>query len=131
MNLIDTGIWVGILRGKSPRVANRIREARDAVAMSAISAAELYHGASKSIYTKRGFEGVRTLLSRIPVLDFDVDAAAAYGVLRSHLEGRGEVIGHYDMLIAGHALSLGATIITNNIREFARVPGLTIEDWTK
>jgi tRNA(fMet)-specific endonuclease VapC len=131
MNLIDTGIWVGILRGRSPRAAKRIDQARDTVAISAISAAELFHGASKSIHTKRGFEGLRILLSRIPILGFDVEAAAAYGALRTHLERRGEVIGHYDMLIAGHALSVGATFITSNTREFARVPGLTIEDWTK
>lgn len=73
---------------------------------------------------------IENLLTLLDVLPFDLECAASYGILRGILEHRGQLIGQMDMLIAAHALTLPATLVTHNVREFSRVPGLSIEDWT-
>jgi tRNA(fMet)-specific endonuclease VapC len=72
---------------------------------------------------------VQSLVEVLNVIDFGTDAAISYGVIRGSLERGGNVIGPFDLLIAGHALSLGATLVTHNTGEFLRVPGLVVEDW--
>lgn len=100
------------------------------LAVSSISAGELYHGAAKS--DRRQFEmgKVQDLLTLIRPLEFGSEAALAYGLVRSFLERKGQVIGAFDMLIAAHALSVDATLVTHNTREFGRLPDLRVEDWT-
>ncbi|WP_246605557.1 PIN domain-containing protein [Sphaerospermopsis torques-reginae] len=65
------------------------------------------------------------------IVEFSQDAAVIYGVIRSDLESKGLVIGQMDMLIAAHAISLGVTLVTNNIREFSRIPDLLLENWVE
>ncbi len=132
MNLLDTNVCVELLRGRSPRVLARVRTADiDDLAISSITAAELFAGALKSIRAEENVAAVGNLVSSMTTLNFGSEAARFYGIVRSGLERVGQTIGPLDMLIAGHAAAVGATLITNNTREFARVPGLTIEDWTK
>jgi tRNA(fMet)-specific endonuclease VapC len=91
--------------------------------------AELDYGASKSRHTPKNRIALDQFISPLAVAAFDREAAAAYGRLRAALEQKGTPIGAMDLLIAAHALSLGVRLITNNAREFRRVPGLRVENW--
>ena len=97
--------------------------------ISAITAAELYYGAARSA-RRDSLTATTVLLESLQTFPFDSDAARAYGLLNAELRSQGRGIGELDTLIASHALALGATLITNNVREFKRVPGLLVEDWT-
>ena len=130
MHLLATSTCVAILRGSSPGIRPKFRAAmRSGVAVSSITAAELYFGLAKSARPDRERAGVESLLSSVSVLEFDRKAAEGYGMLRGYLERRGETIGQFDLLIAAHAVAANATLVTNNTREFSRVPTLALEDW--
>jgi tRNA(fMet)-specific endonuclease VapC len=130
MHLIDTSICVAILRGASPRIGPRFRAAMSSgISISAISAAELHHGLARCAYRERNRRDLENLLGSVRVLPFDANAAEAFGVVRSYLQSRGSVIGPFDLLIAAHAIAENAVLVTNNTREFSRVPMLEIEDW--
>ncbi len=102
----------------------------DDLGISAVSAGELYHGAAKSAQPQAEMRKVQELLILLRPIDFGSEAALAYGLVRSFLEGKGQVIGPLDMLIAAHALSEQAILVTHNTREFGRIPDLHVEDWT-
>ena len=132
MNLLDTNVCIALLRKRTPRVAERMAAVgADGLCISSITAGELFVGALKSGRPQANVADVRSFVSSIKTLSFDTEAARLYGFIRSTLERTGEVIGPLDMLIAGHAASINATLVTNNVREFTRVPGLRIEDWTQ
>ncbi len=95
-----------------------------------MTAAELRHGAAKSSRPEQNMEAPDAFLLPLEVLGFGDEAAAAYGGVRTTLERARTPTGPLDTLIAAHAVSLGATLVTNNVREFSRVAGLEIEDWT-
>ncbi len=121
---------MSLLRKRYPRVADRLsRLSADEVAISSITAAELYHGAALSREPEQELRRVQSLLDVLRVIDFGSDAAIAYGIVRASLERGGNLIGQFDMLIAAHALSEGATLVTHNMREFERVEGLLLENW--
>jgi len=130
--LFDTNICVALIRVRraAPILARMALYPDDSFALSAITLAELQFGVANS----RDPLGNATLLLRFlagyGVLPFDDRAAAAYGPVRAFLEGAGASIGALDTLIAAHALSSKITLVTNNEREFRRVPGLTVENWT-
>lgn len=90
---------------------------------------ELIYGAEKSATPERNLSVVEGFAARLEVLDYNHEAAAHSGQLRAELAKPGTPIGPYDQMIAGHARSLGLVLVTNNLREFDRVPGLRIEDW--
>jgi len=98
------------------------------VAVSSITGAELAFGVAKS-GSQRNREALEKFLAPLEVLPFDVAAMHTYGPLRAELQRRGQPIGSLDTLIAAHALALGATLVTNNLEEFSRVPGLVCENW--
>ena len=128
--LLDTDTLIYILKRRPPSVAARFEKlSPEEVAVSAISMAELTFGAERSERPARGRRAVERVADVLAVLPFDADAARAYGRLRRHLEQRGTPMGALDTLIAAHALALRATLVTNNTREFARVPGLKVENW--
>ncbi len=102
---------------------------RSGVAVSSITVAELQYGVERSAIPARERVGVENLLGAVSILSFDSRAAEGYGLLRRYLERRGEQIGQFDLLIAAHAVAQNATLVTNNIREFSRVPTLALEDW--
>jgi len=97
--------------------------------VSSISVGELLFGAAKSSRQLANRLAVEDFLSVLKVPDFDAAAAAHFGEIRAHLERAGTPCGPYDMLIGAHARSLGLTLVTNNRREFDRMPGLTVENW--
>jgi tRNA(fMet)-specific endonuclease VapC len=128
--LIDSSTCISLLRNRLPRTAKRLRHAGiDNITISSICAAELYHGAEKSARPDIERRKVQELLTLIRPVEFGTNAAMAYGLVRSFLERSGNLIGPFDMLTAAHALSEGATLVTQNVREFSRVPGLSLEDW--
>ncbi|CAM3439493.1 tRNA(fMet)-specific endonuclease VapC [Halomonas lysinitropha] len=91
---------------------------------------ELIYGAEKSTHPERNLHSIEGFAARLEVLQYDADAAAHTGQLRAELAKAGAPIGPYDQMIAGHARSRGLVVVTNNIREFERVPGLRLEDWS-
>ena len=123
--LLDSSACVRLLRG---RAGVSDLPARNEIAISSVVAAELWAGAEKS---GRPAEAVRLeeLFALFPVLDFDHTAARHYGEIRADLEKKGTPIGPLDLLIAAHARSLGATVVTGNVGEFKRVKGLKVLAW--
>src|SRR5207253_7591774 len=98
------------------------------ICTSIIVAAELHYGCVKG-GSKRLLKAVEELLREMPVLPFDIPADAEYGTIRSALEAGGKTIGGNDLLIAAHALAIGATVVTGNTGEFKRVGGLNVQNW--
>lgn len=127
--LLDTNVISDLVRHPQGRAAKRIAEVGEAaVFTSIIVAAELRYGCAKN-GSRRLLKAVEDLLTAIPVMPFDVPADTKYGEVRSGLEASGRPIGGNDLLIAAHALSIGATMVTANALEFGRIPGLDVENW--
>ena len=129
MVLLDTNICAYIINRRPVRVSERLLRHRGGVGISSLSVAELRYGADKSSRPAQNHEALDKFLAPFGVYAFDAEAAAAYGKIRADLERRGLPIGPLDTLIAAHALSLGATLVTNKTREFERVPELRFENW--
>lgn len=128
-HLLDTNIIAALARGRSPAAVRRLREVgADRVAVSVIVACEIRFGLLKA-----GSEALRNqverVLAEIPVLPLEPQAAEHYGEIRQELESAGTPIGPNDLLIAAHARVAGLTLVTDNTREFRRVPGLNLENW--
>lgn len=116
---------------KRGRSHSRFSQGSEEIAVSAITVAELYYGAERSRRTEQNKEALAGFLLPLAVLPFDAAAAVGFGSIRAALESQGEGLGPYDLLIAACASAHGLTVVTNNIREFGRVPGLAVEDWTR
>ena len=128
--MLDTNICIAIIR-RQPEVAiKRLRgKSVGQVGVSAVTVAELQYGAAKSTRPEAARSALAEFLLPLEVAPFDEAACVRYGMVRAKLEAAGKTIGPLDTLIAAHALSLGVVLVTNNLREFRRVPGLTVEDW--
>jgi len=127
--MLDTSILSDLIRNPQGTAARRIAEVGEAgICTSIIVAAELRYGCAKRGSAKL-HKAVCDLLGEIEVLPFEAPADAEYGAIRSSLESAGTPIGSNDLLIAAHAKSLGATMVTANATEFERVKGLTVENW--
>ncbi|CAK0764533.1 Ribonuclease VapC2 [Gammaproteobacteria bacterium] len=130
MYMLDTNICIYIRKTQPPEVLAHFRKATPgSLCMSAITFAELMHGASKSQAVAANLARLRVLRQQVPILPFDEPAAELYGAIRADLERRGELIGSNDLLISAHALSVGMILVTNNEKEFRRVQGLRVENW--
>ncbi len=128
--LLDTNICIYIIKRKPVEVLQRFNAYRVGdVGVSSITVAELYFGAQKSQRPDQNQQAVEQFLLPLTVAQFDYDAAVIYGRIRAGLEQQGTPIGALDTLIAAHALSLGVTLVTNNVQEFSRVQGLAVENW--
>jgi len=128
--LLDTNICIALIRQKPNELIKRLTSHKPGdVGISTVTIAELIHGAQKSNLTEQNMTALDQFLLPLEVADFDQNAAVVYGHIRTYLENKGSVIGSMDMLIAAHALSLDVVLVTNNTREFKRVPNLKIEDW--
>lgn len=128
--MLDTNICIYLIKRRPERVIHALTQhAIGEVGLSTITAAELWHGVARSQARERSQAALEQFLAPLIIADFDVAAATAYGHLRALLAKASQPIGPLDTLIAAHALSLGATLVTNNVREFARVPGLAIANW--
>lgn len=128
--LLDTNVWIGVLRGRQPRLAQRIKRSPPSdIILCSVVKGELLHGARRSANPPSNIALVEALLIQHKSLPFDDAAAEKYGEIRASLESNGMTIGANDYLIASIALASNSILVTNNTSEFARVHGLTIEDW--
>ncbi len=132
--LLDTNAVIALLKDQPPVVRTRLRRAVSrgaAIAVSSVVLHELWYGVARSERRRENAERLRVFLSgNIAIVPFDEDDVATAGDLRATLERAGTPIGPYDMLIAAQALGSGATLVTANVSEFARVRGLVWQDWS-
>jgi len=130
--LLDTNICIYIIKRKPIKVFEKFKSlAFGSIGISSITLAELQYGIMKSSIPERNREALEIFLTPLEIVDFDYNATIEYGKIRADLERKGTPIGPLDTLIASHALSLDLTLITNNEKDFSRIPGLKIENWTK
>ncbi len=129
--LLDTNIVIYVIKKRPVSVLTKFNQHAAHMAISAISLAELMHGAEKSAQMERNLAVVEDFCSRIEVLPYTQEAAQHYGSIRTALEQSGKPIGVNDLHIAAHARSLGLTLVTNNLREFERVPALRLVNWVR
>jgi len=130
--MLDTNICIYIIKKKPDKVIRHLRELRlSDVCISSITLSELEYGVEKSEQRDRNKIALAKFIAPIEVIAYDDLAAARYGGIRSFLEKNGISIGALDMLIAAHALAEDLILVTNNEREFKRVPGLKIENWVE
>lgn len=127
--LLDTNICIAVMKRRPRALLERLNAAADVLAVSAITEAELRFGVAKSTQPQQYALVLANFLARLSVLPFGDTATWHYGEIRAFLERAGMPIGANDLFIAAHARSLDAVLVTNNRREFDRVPGLTVEDW--
>lgn len=129
--VLDTNMCIYLIRQRSRRALRRFEEFEPGeIGVSVITVAELRYGAEKSARPEQNRNALERFLLPLEVLALGEEATKAYGRIRAVLEKKGTPIGPLDTLIAAHASSLGATLVTNNTSEFERVPGLRLEDWT-
>ena len=130
--LLDTNACIELIRKRSAAVLRRLRAcAVGEVALSSITLAELYYGVARSAFPERNLAALTEFCTPLALLPFDDRAAALYGQVRADLERSGHPAGPLDTLIASHALSVKATLVTDNEREFHRVKGLEVENWKR
>lgn len=128
--MLDTSICIYVMKARPASLQGRFNRLADQLCISTISFAELQYGAEKSARRNANLDDVERFAARLSVLSFSAKAAAHYGQLRAELERAGRPAGPHDMLIGAHARSEGLILVTNNEREFARMPGLRVENWT-
>jgi len=127
--MLDTNLCIRVLRDRPQTLRERFDLEAEGLCISTIVLTELLHGAEKSARPEHNRREVENFAARLAVLPFDADAAAHAAEIRANLERRGQPIGGYDVLIAGHARSRGLVVVTANLNEFQRVEGLRAEDW--
>lgn len=127
--MLDTNICIFTLKNKPQEVREAFNRRHGQLCISTVTLMELIYGAEKSAAPERNLSVVEGFAARLEVLNYDSHAAAHSGQLRAELARAGTPIGPYDQMIAGHARSLGLVLVSNNVREFIRVPGLRVEDW--
>lgn len=130
--LLDTNTCIYLIKKKPLEVLQRFNTYTVGdIGISSITAAELYFGVQKSQHPVQNQRALEQFLLPLAIVEFNSAAAAAYGSIRASLEQQGMPIGALDTLIAAHAVSLGLILVTNNTREFARIPELKLENWAK
>lgn len=128
--LLDTNICIYLIKRKPPEVLQRFNTNQVGdLGISSITVAELEFGVQKNQFTQKNQQALEQFLIPLNIVNFDRAAAIIYGDLRATLAKQGTPIGSLDTLIAAHALSLNVTLITNNVKEFDRVPNLKLDNW--
>ncbi len=128
--ILDTNICIYIINTKPANVLDRFRQEEIGnIAISSVTAAELSYGVAKS-ESERNRQALEKFFVPLDILPLGEEVIWKYGYIRAMLEKKGKVIGALDMLIAAHVLSLDAVLVTNNVKEFSRVPDLRLENWT-
>ena len=130
--MLDTNICIYVMKNRPEKVLQRFREELDGgLCISSITLAELEYGMKHSSNPAQNEQALLRFLVPLSILPFGAAAASEYGALWTYLQNNGTPIGPLDMLIAGHALAEGLTLVTNNVREFERVPDLRLENWAE
>lgn len=128
--MLDTDTCVFILRRSSPKLLQRIQQVPLQVqVISVVTLAELLYGVQMSNRKRANRTAVDALVRHLTVIDWSRDAAQHYAQIRAQLNKRGQMIGSNDLLISAQARSLGAVVVTNNVKDFGRVKGLKVENW--
>ncbi|OAJ33736.1 type II toxin-antitoxin system tRNA(fMet)-specific endonuclease VapC [Piscirickettsia salmonis] len=130
--MLDTNICIYLTKQKPRSYYERLMEvekSRHILAISSIVLSELQFGVARSQHQRRNQEAINTLVNKLEVLPYEEKAAKYYGDLRANLQRKGTVIGGNDMIIAAHALSEKAVLVTHNTKEFQRIEHLELEDW--
>lgn len=130
--MLDTNICIYAMKNKPEKMLQRLKDELDSgVCISSITLAELEFGMKRSSDPVKNEQALLRFLVPFSVMPFGSAAASEYGEIRAYLQSKGTPIGPLDMLIAGHAKSENLILVTNNVREFERVPGLEIENWAE
>jgi len=128
--MLDTNTCIAVIKRKPAQVLKRLSAYKvGEVGISWVTLAELEFGVAKSQHVEKNQAALDEFVLPLEIANFDRETARVYGRVRATLEKKGAPIGSLDMMIGAHALSLGATLATNNTREFSRIKGLTIVDW--
>jgi len=128
--MLDTNICIYIIKNKPQQVKKKFQSFNiGELYLSSITVSELLYGAYKSLYTEKNLKAIENFLLPFEIVDYDCNAASEYGKIRAYLEKKGQVIGNMDMQIAAHSISLDMPLVTNNTKEFQRVPKLMLENW--
>ncbi|WP_442801498.1 type II toxin-antitoxin system tRNA(fMet)-specific endonuclease VapC [Serratia rubidaea] len=128
-HMLDTNIAIYVIKRRPREVLAVFNQHAGKMAISAVTYGELVHGVEKSARQVENLRVVEDFVSRLDVLPYTDKAAAHYGNIRADLERKGTPIGVNDLHIAGHARSEGLVLVSNNLREFARIDGLRLENW--
>lgn len=131
MYMLDTNICIYVLKNRSDRLRHKFKAIKN-LCISSVTYAELCFGIENGDDTvkKARWEQLDLFIQRLPIEPWDENAARLYGFIRALLKKQGHQIGNNDLLIASHARSMNAVLVTNNLREFNRVPDLSLENWT-
>jgi len=127
--MLDTNICVYVMKNYPTKLRERFNRLAEQLCMSSITLGELYYGAEKSARRLENLQAIEHFSARLEVLPFPARAATHYGQIRAELERRSKPVGEHDMLIGAHARAEGLIVVTNNVREFRRMPGLRVENW--
>jgi tRNA(fMet)-specific endonuclease VapC len=127
--MLDTDICVYIMTNRYPSLKDRFDQVADAICVSAITLGELWYGVENSARREVNAAALKEFSDRLDVRPFSREAAACYGRIRADFKRTGTPVGYHDMLIGAHALAENLTLVTNNRREFDRIPGLRVENW--
>lgn len=127
--LLDTNMVIYTIKNRPNQVREAFNKHHGQMAISSVTWGELIYGVERSSRPEQNLADIESMAARFDVLPFDEHAANHFGQIRANLYQIGKPIGPYDMMIAGHARSLGLVLVTNNMSEFERVPGLMIENW--
>ncbi len=127
--MLDTNIIIYTIKNKPTTVRKTFKKHEGQMCLSTVTLGELIYGAEKSSQPEKNMEVIESMIARLEVLSFEPHDTTHFGQLRAELASIGKPIGPYDTMIAGHARSRGLILVTNNTKEFKRVPGLRIENW--
>jgi len=128
--MLDTDICIYVIKDRPDGLRQRFSELIDQLCISTITLGELLYGAENSARRTQNLHTVEQFAGRLDILPFSANAAAHYGQIRAALRRAGRPAGVHDMLIGAHARSEGLVLVTNNVREFERMRGLQVENWT-
>lgn len=127
--MLDTNICIYVMKTYPPELREKFNALAESLCISSITLGELYYGAEKSARRAENLLAIEHFAARLDVLPFGGKASAHYGQMRAELERAGTPCGPHDTQIGAHARSEGLIVVTNNLREFARMPGLRAENW--
>jgi len=127
--MLDTNIVIYTIKNRPAQLRDIFKKHEGQMCISSVSLGELIFGAERSSQTERNLADINGMVARLEVAAFEEHAAEHFGQLRAELYDIGRPIGPYDMMIAGHARSMGLILVSNNMIEFERVPGLRLENW--